>query len=370
MSVESRLVSILWYVGYYVEFPVPLVDRIGGHWDWNRHVLCDGVRCGYLEVFRMLYRHRVLKSLRITQAGLQYLSEKSPQRFAEVTARRSQVSLSHNYGPDRILRLHALATAAVMAERIGAVVLPAEKPTLLSKGKPSRQVPYDPEQIYYYSMPEIREAIQEFAPDTDAKSSRLVGMILRGRYCYCIYCSGRSRMYWLQATEENCVTSIQSLLAARHIPCEVTSQVLIGHTMLVAIKLAKPRTKLTRTYFSVSQFFDGCYFVTDNTQGDELLRLIVHRDEQIRLNRLILKDLADPKQPTRDYDAVDTTTGQPVILGYTCDLMQLQNINAAPYGFTQEPRILCFDYQVQAIQQIVGPMLQVAPIQEAMVHES
>lgn len=362
MIAESRLVSILWYVGYYAEFPVPLVDRIGGHWDWNRHVMSDAVRNGYLQVFRVKYRHRVLKSLRITQEGLQYLSEQSPQKFTEVAARRSQISQSHNNGPDRILRLHALATVAVMAERIGAVVLPAEKPTLFSKEKPGRQIPYDPEQTYYYSMPELRDAMQEFAPNTDSKSSRLVGVILRGRYCYCIYFSGRSRMYYLQGTEENSVISIQSLLAARRIPCEVTSQVLIGHTMLVALKLSKPQTKRTRTYFSVSHFFDGCYFVTDNAQGDDLLRLIIHREDQIQLNQSILKDLAEPKQPTRDYDAVDTATGQPVILGYLCDLMQLQNINATPYGFTQEPRILCFDYQIKAIQQIVGPMLQVTPI--------
>ena len=169
-------------------------------------------------------------------------------------------------------------------------------------------------------------------------------------------------MFWLQGAEENAITAIQSLLYARGFHCDIISQVIVGTTMMVATKLAKPQTDISRNYFCVSHFFNNCYFITNDALGDLLLSEVTNPPKLEKMSDKIMASYQAPDNPTRDYDAIDPETGQPVILAVTCDLQQLININPAPYGFAQMPVVLCFDYQAQAIQQIVGPMIMVRTV--------
>lgn len=364
MLTEKRLMLLLWYVGYCGEFPVSLVKRIGGHSEWNRHVMYDGISRGYLQVYRVKQRRQTVKSLRITEEGLQYLAENDYAHYVLVVSHREEMAGSHNNSPERILRRHASATALIMAEHAGAAFLPSEKPSLqYARSNAGRQL-ISANRPYYYSIQELRAGVEEGSNEVYSRSSRLLGVIVNGRSCFCIYHSGRDRMFWLPANEENAVTAVRSLLYARGFQVEIFPQVIIGYSMTVAVKLSRPRKRNVKNYFTISDFYDSCYFLTDDERGEFLLDLLVHPEKQNQFNRKILTGYNPPKNPTRDYDAVDPSANQPIILGYLCDLQRLTNINETPFGFHVEPAILCFEYQVSAIQKIAGPMIQVSPLPE------
>ena len=71
---SDRLLEFLWFVGYCIEFPSQLAVRIGGHPEWNRHVMYRAIELGYVVVNRCTYRGRILRSLRLTSKGIDYIA--------------------------------------------------------------------------------------------------------------------------------------------------------------------------------------------------------------------------------------------------------------------------------------------------------
>lgn len=361
-SKEDRMLELLWFVGYCVEFPTQLASRIGGHPDWNRHVMYKAIDRGYVEVARGRSRQRIFRSMRLTQKGLDYISEEDPKSLAYILAKLDEGPTAHS-STEKILRQHALTIALVMAYTTGAEILPDRKPSLMSaQSKFNTQVPIDPEKIYFYSTSEIRRSIQEYDPDSIVKGSRIAGIIVRGRKCYCLYYTGHSRMYWMRSTEENTMASIETMLNARGFRCESFSQVVIGARMSVATKIAHHQVNARSKYFTVSDYYQNCFFVTNNVLGDALLNTIVDPRKRQAENKNALLGLNPPAIATREYDAVTPDGKRPVILNYQCDLLALLNTNPAPYGFSESPILLCYDYQVNTIQSIVGPVIEVRPI--------
>ena len=62
---------------------------------------------------------------------------------------------------------------------------------------------------------------------------------------------------------------------------------------------------------------------------------------------------------TRYCDGLSVEDDRPVILGYHFDLLRLQDLDGSHAGFQESPIVLCFDYQREAIQSIVGALIEV-----------
>lgn len=358
---SGRMLEFLWFVGYCEEFPSQLALRVGGHPEWNRHVKYKAIKKGYVEVFRGTYMQRVIRSLRLTEAGLEYICSKDPGSAAYILA-KDNAGISTNNRLRSILRLHALATGLVMAHNAGALVLPHQKPSLMfdSLTDPNR-IPVDPQAIYYYSANEIRTAIQEFEPDSVAKTSRIIGIMVHGSLCFCLYYSGRSRMYWQRTNEENTVAAIDALLSARGFHCSSYSQVIIASQQKLAITISKQKVNGLSRYFTVSTSYNNCYFVENSFRGDWLLKLLIQPRMQAQLNRKLLENYSSNDTNARGYAAVTKDGLRPVVLAYPFDLLELMNLSPVPEGFHYSPILLCFDYQADTIQSIVGPKFEVRP---------
>ena len=89
--------------------------------------------------------------------------------------------------------------------------------------------------------------------------------------------------------------------------------------------------------------------------GDNLLKIILHPDMALKINQAMPAPYHPPRTPNREYDAIDVLLDRPVILNYQCDLLKLSDITPMPGGFRGSPIMLCFDYQAQTVQGIVGP---------------
>lgn len=361
-SKADRMLELLWFVGYCREFPTQLAVRIGGHPEWNRHVMYRAIREGYVDVVRGRSRQRVVRSMRLTPKGMEYISEADPAAMAYILAKQDETISAHS-STERILRQHALAIGLLMAYNAGAAILPDAKPSLMSPNWPGRlKVPNDPDRAYFYSPSEIRRSIQEYDPDTVMKGSRITGIIVRGRNCYLLYHTGHTRMFWLRNIEDGVMASIDTMLSARGFHCESFSQVVIGSRMTVAEKIAHHQVNARSKYFTVSDHYQNCFFLVNNAEGDQLLATIIDPVKTKAENQKALMGFDPPAIATREYDAVTKDGRQPVILNYQCDLLALLNISYAPYGFEQSPILLCYDYQVPSIQTIVGPMIEVRSI--------
>ncbi len=361
-SKDDRMLELLWFVGYCVEFPTQLAARIGGHPEWNRHVMYRAIEQGYVEVARGRSRQRIIRSMRLTEKGLDYVSSGDPKALSYILAKQDENPTAHS-SIDKILRQHSLTIALLMAYNAGAEILPDRKPSLMSANNPlNTRIPIDPEQAYFYSTAEIRRSIQEYEPDTVVKGSRISGIIVRGRKCYCLYHTGHTRMFWMRSVEENTVAAIETMLGARGFRCESTSQVIIGTRMNVAEKIAHHQVNARSRYFTVSDHYQNCFFVVNSALGDALLSIIIDPDKRQIENRKALMEFNPPAIATREYDAVTRDGLRTVILNYQCDLLALLNICYAPYGFSESPILLCYDYQVDTLQTIVGPLIEVRSI--------
>lgn len=366
---NDRLLELLWFVGYCIEFPTQLAVRIGGGAEWNRRVMYRAIREGYVKLYRRKHKRHVIRSLSLTQKGFDYVAQSDPEAVAMIYSRINCSERVYPSKVDKILRLHAIAVGTVMAHAADAEILISQKPSLMSPAKrTSNTITPDPTQCYYYASHELRVAIEEYSPESVSKSSRTIGIVVKGKHCYFLYFTGSTRMYWMKNSEENYAAAVKSLLLARGFGVTTIHQVVIGSTMSVAQRLCHSAKPFGNKYFVVSTFFAQCLFLTNNPDGDSLMKIILNPDMALELNQAILAPYHPPRTPNREYDAIDVQHDKPVILNYQCDLQKLSDIRPIPEGFRGSPIMLCFDYQTQTVQGIVGPAIEVRPVESMNNH--
>ncbi len=269
---NDRLLELLWFVGYCIEFPTQLAVRIGGGPEWNRRVMYRAIHEGYVKLYRRKYKRHVVRSMSLTEKGFDYVAQRDPEALSMIYSRLNRSERVYPSWVDKILRLHAVAIGTVMAHAAGAEITLAQKPSLMSPMKrPTNSIPPDPTKAYYYASHELRVAIEEYSPESVSKSSRTIGIIVQGNNCYFLYFTGSTRMYWMKNSEENYAAAIKSLLLARGFHISLIHQVVIGSTMSVAQRLCHSAKAFGNKYFVVSTFFAQCLFLTNNHEGDALL---------------------------------------------------------------------------------------------------
>lgn len=178
---NDRLLELLWFVGYCIEFPTQLAVRIGGGAEWNRRVMYRAIREGYVRLYRKKHKRHVIRSMSLTQKGFDYVAQRDPEAVSMIYSRVNSSERIYPGWIDKILRLHAIAIGTVMSNAAGAMLLISQKPSLMSPAKrATNAVVPDPDKIYYYAAHELRVAIEEYSPESVSKSSRTIGIIVKG----------------------------------------------------------------------------------------------------------------------------------------------------------------------------------------------
>ena len=355
----DRMLDLLVLVGYSVAFPVKLAKRLSGHEQYDRCVMYRAIREGYVLLMRREGKRQVIRSLLLTEKGEDYIAARDTDALAMIWGR---MGLAPKVFPSReakVLRLHAIATGLVMARAAGAVIRSLEKPPILLSSRGYMDPQIDEEKAYYYAPFELQAAFEELDDRVESKTSRLIGIIVRKNRCFCMYFAGNKRIFWQRLSEENHAAGIKVLLQARGFRIDTIEQIVIGNRMSVAEKLCRsPRLKGDK-YFVVSDFYDSCYFVTNDAAGDLLLPMIIRPMSYLEFNRQALASYLPPRTVARISDAEEAHTGRPVILNHSCDLLFLEHLRQQYYGFYEKPIVLCHDYQQQVMQSILGDSAEV-----------
>ena len=96
-----------------------------------------------------------------------------------------------------------------MAHAADAEILISQTQSLLSPAKrSSTTLTPDQPQCYYSASHELRVAIEEYSPESVSKSSRTIGIVVKGKQCYFLYFTGSTRMYWMKNSEENYAAAV------------------------------------------------------------------------------------------------------------------------------------------------------------------
>ena len=355
----DRLLDLLILVGHSVAFPVNLAKRLSGHEQYDRCVMYRAIREGYVRLMRKEVKRQVIRSLMLTEKGEEYIASRNTDALAMIWGRMGMAPQIFPSREAKVLRLHAIATGLVMARAAGAVISSLEKPSLLLISRGLMNPPVAEEKAYYYAPFELQAAFEELDDRIKSKTSRLIGIIVRKNCCFCMYFAGNKRIFWQRLSEENHAVGVRGLLQARGFRIDTITQIVIGNRMSVAEKLCRsPRLKGDK-YFVVSDFFENCFFVTNDAAGDQLLPRIIRPLSFLDFDRQALAFYLPPRTVGRICDAEEAHTGRPVLLNHSCDLLLLEQLRQQSYGFQAKPIVLCHDYQKEVMQGILGDSAEV-----------
>lgn len=181
----DKSLKILELVGLCGEFPVALVREWDGYYDYNRRLVTELVREGYLKEREFQgYRRRIVRSLSLTEKGLSKLRHLNPGSSRQVE--RHLLAPANGQGDwKKTLRLHRNAACLIAAEKLGAAWRPGkQKEALLN------------DELVYYSAYELRKQFGK-----DDKGARLSGIFFQGWSYFPIYYLGENNMQFSEESE-------------------------------------------------------------------------------------------------------------------------------------------------------------------------
>jgi len=336
-------------------------ERINGYSDWMRHMKYKAIEAGYLEVFRKNHCNRVVRSLRITDLGMRYLAKYDFNALQLVQSRPNYKEISRS-DMSKMVRQHALAIGLVIAKNIGATIWPNLRPSILDENGCLDDINPNMDMIYYYPIWEFREAIKELSKDAIAKTSRMVGVIVHGNTYLCLYYFGTKRCYYRPGQEDNIIAMVGEILRRRGFECSKSIQVIVGSSMRNMPHIVRGREDPRSKLFVVPNYRD-CFYIENSKEGDAILAVLADAERKAKLDKWYLKDYLPPDEYATGYDGITKDGMRPVILAYTCNLRVLRYIDFYNASCAEGPLILCYDYQQDAIVQLVGPLYEVRVIE-------
>lgn len=305
----------------------------------------------------LTYYKNGLRGFRLTAPAKTLLLSRQPERFSFYLTGSSGTNHIKSELTSR-LRLHRVAEATVTMLGAGVSVWRDEKPGVFAPawGKaPNIDAPA------FYSSREIKELGTEFVK---IKGARAVGVLLTEDTVYVVYNLGASLMKWNYKSEMRTKALMKSVLCrerllGQYTPDAVRGLILGGSMELAYDLLANSGGK---NYFVLDGSYESFYFLTNDRQGESLLRLLCDTEKDADLRGILSSDL-EPQRPgwTVENDGCDRN-GNPVLFAYACDLPRIMRFDTALRLQSKTGTLLCFDFQAEALRRYCGEQVQIQTI--------
>lgn len=317
----QRGLKLLFLIGFCGEFPMSLLARYSGYYDYNRRIVTRLVREGYLKERKFRdYEDHVVRSLSLTKKGIEQIQTEAPVH--------AELILSHELSPangqgdwKKTLRLHRSAACFLAASQAGAYWVPGEE-----KDEHSRT------QLTYYGAYEFNTRFEK-----DNKGSRASGFLVRGIQMFAVYFVGDRNMRWSEASEE--YFRDQVLCSPIGQGRYFAGNILIANNWNLAESLVTHGVNRHTRMISMETELP-LHYVTNDQTGIKLLRAVT-----------------DPRTPSRLYQrfARSGDSAYDLAAGLLFDLKYLSNFYKSPYEhkFRLTPTHgYFFDFQIDAMQKI------------------
>lgn len=317
----QRGLKLLCLIGYCGEFPISLLTRYPGYYDYNRRIVTWLVREGYLKERKFRdYEEHVVRSLSLTKKGIEQIQAKAPAH-AELIHSHELSSASGQGDWKKTLRLHRSAACFLAASQAGAYWVPGEEKDARSKT-----------QLTYYGAYEFNHRFGK-----DNKGSRASGFLARGIQMFAVYFMGDHNMRWAEASEE--YFRDQVLCSPIGQGKYFEGNILVGNEWALAESLVKHGSNRHTRMISMETELP-LYYITNDQNGIKLLRAIT-----------------DPRTPSRLYQRLARSGDSAYELagGLMFDLKYLSNFYKSPreHKFRLTPTHgYFFDFQTDVMQKI------------------
>lgn len=135
-------------------------------------------------------------------------------------------------------------------------------------------------------------------------------------------------------------------------PPDAVRGLILGNNMDLAYDILSG--KKSKQYFILDGNYEDFYYITNDSKGEKLLRLLCDKELTKLLEKILLTDLYESDSAsTLENDAFDEN-GNPVLFGYFCNLPRIQRFDTALRLQNKSGTLICFDFQCEAISRYCG----------------
>lgn len=345
---ETKPMLLLTLTALSGEFPANQLERLGSG-AYMDNVVKGLKRDGLL---RSYYKDK-LRGFRLTAKAKSLLLADNPRRFlfyltgnCETNQPKSEVT--------RRLRLHRMAEAIVTMYGAGVSVFRDEKPEVffLEDSQGHVQPITAPA---FYSSREMKELGTEFVK---IRGARAVGVLLTEDQIFVVYNTGGSMMKWEYKSEMRTKALVKTVLCRERLPHQYRPNalhgLLLGSDMDMARQLLAGPEKGKRNYFILDGNYDRFHYMPNNHAGEVMLKLLCGSRQTAELDRILSENLLPCRRGSVLENDGMNQEGQPVLFAYTMDLPRILRFHQALELQDTTGVMLCFDFQVEALQQFCG----------------
>lgn len=293
------------------------------------------------EKMLIQYKSDELTGHRLAPKGKHYLERRYPDRFAVV--KRVRLDLLHRR---RYMRSSEVLT---MMYNLGIPIFADEKPKLYAPLAGSSQS----SQSAYYTSYEVKDRGEE---SIKINNARFNGLLRSPLGDYLVYNTGASVIKWEAMSEFRAAEMVGHLLGSE------IRQLIVGDAMETAWDLLISDGGKEHQYFRLDDTIPSIQFVTNDTEGDFLLRMNCLTDSMQRLKYSVLQKMnLRPCPNSLDCDGyADDKTA--VLFACDMDLKRIRNLKIGAEANFLKLVIICFDFQAELLSRYFGELASIRTI--------
>ena len=348
--------SILSLVAMSGELPSNQILRLPGGGRYKEERVKTLKSRGLIQTY---YKDKLL-GYRLTAESKKALAQENPERFEALFTGDSETN-KPKYEITRRLRLHTIAETIVTMLNAGVSVYRDEKPGVFYPDFNSEPQPVT--SPAFYNSREIKELGSEFVK---IKNARSVGVFLTERKAFIVYNSGASLLKWDYKSEMRTKALMKTILCRERLPHQYKPEdvqaLMLGDSMERMYQILTSTGGPKRNYFILDGNYERFLFLTNDHNGEFLLKLLCDKEKTDELNSLLSVNLhsQDPSLLVEN-DAVDENGG-PVLFAYDCDMPRITRFNAMLRLHGKDGTIICFDFQTDALRRYCGANVRIQAI--------
>ena len=354
---RSQAYLILSLVAVSGEFPANQINRLHGGLAYKVKLL----KALKSKKLIQTYYSDKLRGHRLTAKGKKALLEENSIRFESCLTGNTDTN-QPKYEVTRRLRLHSIAETITTMHNAGVSVYRDEKPDVfypddgthpsLSMASPA-----------FYNSREIKELGSE---TVKIQGARAVGVLLTSSEVFVVYNSGGSLLKWDYKSEMRTKALIKTVLCrdrlSHQYQPESVRALMLGKDMGQVYQLLTSTGGVKRNYFMLDGNYDSFIYLTNDHNGEVMLKLLCDPEKINELNR-ILSENTSKRDPGLlvENDAIDEN-GEPVLFAFDCDMPRITRFNSALQLHDRKGTLICVDFQADALRRFCGGNVRIQAI--------
>ena len=343
---QSQAYMILSLIAVSGELPANQIKRLSGGGRYKEEKIKE------LKTKKLIYTYYrdKLRGYRLMSETKNMLLDDNKDRFkffftgnADTNILKSEIT--------RRLRLQSIAETVVTMQNSGVSIYQDEKPDVFSPDIEFDALPFIITSPAFYNSREIKDLGSEFVK---IKGARSVGVLLTEYEVFVVYNTGGSLMKWAYKSEARTKALIETILCRERFPHQYKPEnirgMMLGGDMEQLYYLLTSTGGVKRQYFRLDDNYSSFIYLTNDRNGELLLKLLCDRDKTNHLNYILGENLFGRDSGMLiENDAVDENN-EPVLFAYDCDMPRITRFNSALNTYGRNGTIICFDFQAEVLR--------------------